>query len=621
MHVSVSRLVGYWGSAIDWGRRQIVRRIPDTSDRSLRRRLLVGVGVAIACTAVLAGSVIARAINDYRHAAQNLREIADYRLVLDAANILSAERGPSNSVLGDATGADPSLRERLAAFRARSNATLDRLSIPAAGHRTSIIPASFLTPVRSQLVSARQEIDRLTAVPRAQRGLMDVQSAIENMFQVVDIFQKAIVWKVRTLAVSNPDLAAALLTGQIFGELREYGGRIASQIMAPIAVRQPLEVKNLVDSNRTRGRLLELWRLTGAEDSARHLDPRLSDSLRDTESLFFGEGLAMFDSLVATGRQSGDYSMTANEFTVRFVRTLEPLERLRRVFLDITVEHFAETRSNALVLLLTTLAVTAIILVTLLGLVFAAQTLIFAPLIQARNAVINLAADRSAKISEDYFQDTEMRRLFDAIEILRINLAERGSLMRRLRQQAETDGLTGLMNRRALDLIGERGTDHHVADDEACMILMDLDHFKTVNDRYGHLEGDLVLKESVQLVRSLLRSDDIFARFGGEEFVILTSGRNFSGTILLAERIRRAMLDRDILLSNGTPLRMTASFGVAQGSLGPSEWPRIIEAADAALYRAKSDGRNCVRFTRTLYPPAREIPDDVDATRQRTRSA
>lgn len=621
MRVSVSRLVGYWETVIDWGRRQFVHPLTDTGDRSLRRRLLAGVGVAIACTAVLAGSVIGRAINDYRHAAENLREIAAYRLVLDAANILSAERGPSNSVLGDATGADPSLRERLTRFRARSDAALDRLSMPAAGRRPSIIPAAFLTPVRSQLVRARREIDRLTAIPREQRGLAEVQSAIEDMFQVVDIFQKAIVWKVRTLAASNPDLAAALLTGQIFGELREYGGRIASQIMAPIAVRQPLEVKNLADSNRTRGRLLELWRLTGAEDSARHLDHRLSDSLRDTENLFFGEGLALFDSLVTTGRQSGNYSMTADEFTVRFVRTLEPLERLRRVFLDITVEYYAEIRSHALVLLLTTLAVTAIIVVILLGLVFAAQRLIFAPLIHARDAVISLAADRPAAIPENYFQDTEMRRLFDAIEILRINLAERGSLMKRLRQQAETDGLTGLINRRALDLIGECGNDNHVAADEACIILMDLDHFKAVNDRHGHLEGDRALKESVQLVRSLLRSDDIFARFGGEEFVILSSVRNFSSTILLAERIRRAMLDRDITLSNGTPLRMTASFGVAKGNLGTSEWPRMIEAADAALYRAKSDGRNCVRFTRTPYPRAREVPDNADANHQRAQSA
>lgn len=123
------------------------------------------------------------------------------------------------------------------------------------------------------------------------RHLDDVQSVIESMFGVVDIFESAIAWKAGVLTVQNPELAAPVMTGRMFGS-REYGGRIASQIMAPIVVRQPLPLKNLIDSNRTRGRILQLWNLTGERQIVSHNDVRLLTDLRDIEEQFFGDGLA-----------------------------------------------------------------------------------------------------------------------------------------------------------------------------------------------------------------------------------------------------------------------------------------------------------------------------------------
>lgn len=603
-----SRSVGHFGALLQRVRRRFWHSMPCGDDHSLRRKLLIGTGIALVCTGILATSVIGRSLDDYRRARQNLSGLESYRLILDAANLLSAERGPSNSVLGDAGVTHGALRERLTAFRAKSDAILDRLSASAG------VSPDMLAPTKMQLQEGRRQVDRVAAMPRADRSVADVQAAIESMFQVVDTFQSVVAWKAGALTVSSPGLAAPVMTGRILGELREHGGRIASQIMAPIAVSQPLQLKHLVDSNRTRGRILGLWRLTGDEDVIGRDNPRLAAEWRDVQRMFFGQGLSLVDGLVAEGRLSGKYSMTADEFTVRFVETLKPLERLRGGFLDVTLERFTVLRNGALVTLAITFAITTVILGILAGLLVAAQRFVFGPLMRAREAVIVLAEDRPTVPYPEPHHATEMRRLFDAIEFLRGRVAERASLTKELKQQAETDGLTGLMNRGALDMIGERHAGNRAGEDAACLILMDIDHFKAINDRYGHLEGDHVLKECVRVVRPMLRPGDIFARFGGEEFVILISGDDLTGANALAKRIRAALEAHAFVLSDGTALTVTASLGVAKGNLGQLAWRQLVEAADAALYRAKSDGRNCVRHSQPLHPTlVPDLPEGPDA--------
>ncbi|HEY0235413.1 MAG TPA: GGDEF domain-containing protein [Afipia sp.] len=597
--MTITKLMKDLDTGLKRTRRNLPRHAARRGDHSLRRKLLIGMGIAIVCTGLLAANVIHRSYTDYRLARHNLQEVENYRLILDAANILSAERGPSNSVLGADILVDSPLRARLTQFRARSDAALDRLSAPSAGvagELATTAPARLLKPVREQLAFSRREVDRLAATPREQRPLEDVQRVIENCFKVVDIYQTVIRWKVNTLSSSNHDLAAALLTGQILGDMREYGGRLASQIIAPIAVSQKLPLKNLIDNNRTRGRLVELWHLIGGPDAIGYHESRLAAILHETDREFFGEGLRITDALIAEGRQSGKYSMTAADYTTAFVRTLAPLERLRTTYLDITIEQVTAAQNSALMKLLSAIVVTTIILVTLVGLVAVAQRYVFDPLLRAREEVIGLAEDRPVARRAVQRHASELSSLFDAIDVLRNNLTERASLTRQLKQQAETDGLTGLMNRRTLDLIGESQTSNQVMTNGACLILMDIDHFKIINDTYGHLAGDQVLNEIVCIVRAMLRENDIFARFGGEEFVLLNSSGDLAGSIAMAKRIRRKLETHTISLPDGTTFNITASFGVAKGHLGRHAWPRLIEAADKALYRAKSDGRNCVRF-------------------------
>jgi diguanylate cyclase (GGDEF)-like protein len=124
------------------------------------------------------------------------------------------------------------------------------------------------------------------------------------------------------------------------------------------------------------------------------------------------------------------------------------------------------------------------------------------------------------------------------------------------------------------------------------LLMMDLDHFKQVNDRRGHLAGDRVLMEVSTLLRAQVRSEDVLARFGGEEFAVLVRGIPSPGVVVLAERMRQAVEGLRIE-GFGEPMRVTLSIGAAtvRGDGGLSE-QGLVDAADRLLYRAKSSGRN-----------------------------
>lgn len=164
--------------------------------------------------------------------------------------------------------------------------------------------------------------------------------------------------------------------------------------------------------------------------------------------------------------------------------------------------------------------------------------------------------------------------------------------------QALRDPLTGLFNRR--HLVAELWRMAQIGDtDVGAVLVLDLDHFKSVNDRYGHVAGDDVLVDVATRIRHSLRKSDILARYGGEEFVILLPNADLGTARQIATRIRDAVQSSAFLLDlDGTGVRVTASIGVAvidapKAGQGPVEFARTtIDAADIALRAAKDGGRN-----------------------------
>ncbi|MHA6288103.1 GGDEF domain-containing response regulator [Maricaulis sp. CAU 1757] len=215
--------------------------------------------------------------------------------------------------------------------------------------------------------------------------------------------------------------------------------------------------------------------------------------------------------------------------------------------------------------------------------------------------------DRRLEESLDAGADDFIRKPVNMTE-LRARLRAASRLVRmqkQFRRMAETDSLTGTANRRAfmqylevqVDRAGKEGSDLSV-------IMVDLDHFKTINDTHGHAAGDAVLIETVTTVQRCLRERDLLGRLGGEEFAVVLPGASRSAAARAAERIRAAIAALRLKSEAGADIPVTASLGVApllgNGSLETGE--TLLQLADDALYVAKETGRNRVEFA--PEPPA-----------------
>ncbi len=169
-------------------------------------------------------------------------------------------------------------------------------------------------------------------------------------------------------------------------------------------------------------------------------------------------------------------------------------------------------------------------------------------------------------------------------------------LAQRLREMSTLDGLTGLLNHRAvLERLEQETARCERYGGEVTVVLLDLDHFKEINDRWGHLAGDQVLREVGERLQGGLRSADVVGRYGGEEFLVVLPASGLETGRIVAERLRRSLADAPVL-HGGEAIRVTASFGVA--ALTEAEGRAVEELlalADERLYQAKREGRNCVR--------------------------
>jgi diguanylate cyclase (GGDEF)-like protein len=168
-------------------------------------------------------------------------------------------------------------------------------------------------------------------------------------------------------------------------------------------------------------------------------------------------------------------------------------------------------------------------------------------------------------------------------------------LMRQLYESSTRDALTGAHNRKHFDdrLKSELAyaLRHHTS---IALIILDLDHFKLVNDKHGHAAGDLVLKQAARAIAQRLRTEDMFARFGGEEFTVILRGVNLAGATRLAERLRTTVAALP-MVAQGVNIPVTMSLGCATlACTDVKTEAALLEVADRRLYRAKNLGRNRV---------------------------
>ncbi len=195
----------------------------------------------------------------------------------------------------------------------------------------------------------------------------------------------------------------------------------------------------------------------------------------------------------------------------------------------------------------------------------------------------------------------EYKHAKESAEKLARELQEANQKLRRL---ATTDGLTGLFNHRAFqELLEKRIREANRHRRSLSLVILDLDHFKCVNDTYGHPAGDAVLQVVSNKISKIMRVEDILARYGGEEFAVILPETDIEGAIELSERIRSTIAS-EVINIKGNKLGVTISLGVSAKAANQTQCMKqwLIDTADKALYQAKRNGRNTVQAAKQTQP-------------------
>jgi len=210
-------------------------------------------------------------------------------------------------------------------------------------------------------------------------------------------------------------------------------------------------------------------------------------------------------------------------------------------------------------------------------------------LINKTSEVEALRKDGGSFFAELSLSSVQIKGKWHGIGIAR-DITNRKQAEEILRRQASTDSLTGIANRREFDSVLQakiRGAERYRH--PLSLMLLDIDHFKRINDTFGHQTGDAVLRGLVKVISGRIREQDMFARWGGEEFAILAPSCNAMEVRLFAEKLRQVLETHDFPEVG----RVTCSFGVAEHRPGESV-ASLIKRVDTGLYRAKENGRNRV---------------------------
>lgn len=248
--------------------------------------------------------------------------------------------------------------------------------------------------------------------------------------------------------------------------------------------------------------------------------------------------------------------------------------------------HEIESRATLLILGLSTIGV----LITLFGSFYLAR-LFFPPLERVLTGVRLFGRGR-LDFRIDHEMPAELDELSNGINLMAGRLDD---IYSALRDSSYKDPLIGCFNRRKLDEDMMRSFSQAKRTGEPFSILMlDLDHFKNVNDTYGHAAGDAVLLSVAQVINGQLRKHELLYRFGGEEFIILLPATLEAGAVILAERIRLNIANKSMDVGSNEPIKVTVSIGITDNSKEHQSIEKLLESADRALYLAKEQGRNRV---------------------------
>lgn len=566
---------------------------------SIRIQHLQWVGGAVAALGcvMLGGGLIISNLADFRRYDRAVAELARFQSVLAAADAMATERAPANSAMGPPAGRERALVAALVAKRVETDRLLDQMRMAFQGELATLPQVrEELIALERHLASARMLVDAVTATPLDKRDGAAVVLAIEAMFIVADDAAALRDRLGQAVIRVAPQVGTEILLQTSASAMREAAGRLGSYAVMRLTggtTRDGIAVRFY----QAEARVQQTWDLLSGYGQAYSSTASIDEAIEAVRQHYFSDGWVLAHEVVA---QPGPPRFSAAEFSQRHAPSLQALNRLRDNLGEVLRRKMDGLRGAALTNIAVSGGLAAIVVAVLATLTLLFRSRLFRPLFAARQEILAITRGDLSEPKRLGPASREIGEMFDGLTRLRDEQRQKRQLEQeqlrltlQLRTLSETDPVTGLLNRRALT---ERAATILAEADRrripVGVLLFDLDHFKAVNDTYGHAVGDLVLGRIGGQLRPLLAPSDLFARYGGEEFLVLLPDLRGRSAEDVAERLCRTLGGAAI---EANAPSITASFGVAVRPPGSSiRWEALTASADRRLYRAKLAGRNRV---------------------------
>ena len=559
----------------------------------LSQKLYIAMSIIILSLCSLSIPLMVKSYRDYIKTNQALTEIQALQAVADLANKISRERAPANKLMSSNQQDFAKHVLELKLYRLTVDEQMKKTLEVLKHSNLPSLDLSLFDRLDEALTQGRQQVDAYAALPREQRNAETMDQAILKMFNAWDrshdVLKDVIaVSEGKDTAVSNFYVQILLLA-----DLRDQAGRAASNVMAHVAFKQPIPETNLARSLQTRKQVMYLWELIDTLQPERDKTEEFKVLHQAVYNEFLAKGLLIVERLMNESIYYRPYYLTGTQLTEAIVDKFSTVVELQNYLLKYSVEKAIIEKHKAQNILLTTVGISLISIFAALFTMIYARKRVFSPLIQAREILFDLSHSSIRPNPMDTKdQPANMYSLFTAIQQLKQTLQQRDVLEFRLKNIAHLDSLTGVANRYALNEYIKLLENQPTQFSETCLMVIDIDHFKQVNDIYGHLMGDQVIQFVAEKLKENIRTSDLLVRYGGDEFIVLIENVGMERALKIAEKIRSEIYEAKPLDNVRCPdLKVSISIGVA---IGATSWMALLEKADRALFQAKEQGKNKV---------------------------
>ena len=559
----------------------------------LSQKLYIAMSIIILSLCSLSIPLIVKSYRDYNKTNQALTEIQALQAVADLANKISRERAPANKLMSSNQQDFAKHVLELKLYRLTVDEQMKKTLEVLKHSNLPNLDLSLFDRLDEALTQGRQQVDAYAALPREQRNAENMDQAILEMFNAWehshDVLKDVIaVSEGKDTAVSNFYVQILLLA-----DLRDQAGRAASNVMAHVAFKQPIPETNLARSLQTRKQVMYLWELIDTLQPERDKTEEFKVLHQAVYNEFLAKGLLIVERLMNESIYHRPYYLTGTQLTEAIVDKFSTVVELQNYLLKYSVEKAIIEKHKAQNILLTTVGISLISIFAALFTMIYARKRVFSPLIQAREILFDLSHSSIRPNPMDTKdQPANMYSLFTAIQQLKQTLQQRDALEFRLKNIAHLDSLTGVANRYALNEYIKLLENQPTQFSETCLMVIDIDHFKQVNDVYGHLMGDQVIQFVAEKLKENIRTSDLLVRYGGDEFIVLIENVGMERALKIAEKIRSEIYEAKSVDNVRCPdLKVSISIGVA---IGATSWMALLEKADRALFQAKEQGKNKV---------------------------